>query len=150
MGERLKPGEEAAQSRDMCAPVLVVVSLLLAAHLFHSLPATNLPPWPRLIPHSWPALRASRLLWSDICVLSNAYTEIPMPSVMLWGGGGAFGGVLSSWGWGQCSCKRDPTELPSPPCHVRTQWEVWSLQEGSQQNLTVLALWSWTSRLHNS
>ena len=44
MGERLKPGEEAAQSGDMCAPVLVVVSLLLAAHLFHSPPATNLPP----------------------------------------------------------------------------------------------------------
>lgn len=27
-----------------------------------------------------------------------------------------------------CSCKRNPTELPSPFYHVRTQWEVSSLQ----------------------
>jgi len=72
MGEKLKPGEEAERSGDMCAPILVTVLLLLAAHLFHSPLATNLPPWPCLIPHSWPALGASWLLWFDICVPSNA------------------------------------------------------------------------------
>ena len=115
-----------------CVPFLVMALLLLAAHLLHSPLATNLPPWPRLIPHSWPALGASWLLWSDICVPSNAYAEIPIPNVMVWGGG-AFGGrCLVHEGGVSALVKETPQSSPDPSA-------MWGHNEKSEARKRVLS-----------
>lgn len=44
-------------------------------------------------------------------------------------------------------CKRDPTELPGPYCHVRIRREVSNLEEGPGP--TMLVPWSQTSNFQN-
>ena len=72
MGKKHKPGEEAGKSGDMCAPLSVMVSPLLAAHLLHAPLAADLPLWPFLIPHSWLALAS--MVWIFV---NHSFWETP-------------------------------------------------------------------------
>lgn len=96
----------------------------------------------------WNVCFGGAVLWSE-CLrflkpLLNSHTDFLIPkrdgNINRWG----LGWVIRSWGWSshewvQCFYKRDPTGLPNPFLHVRTQ-EVCNLEEGSLS--TVLVSWA--------
>ena len=66
-----------------------------------------------------------------MCASNASYVEILTPSGMVLGGR-VFGRLIahSTFMKGFSAYRRDPTELPCPSHHVRTQREVCGLEEG--------------------